>query len=84
MKKAALLLLAATSASATFLRADVRTGINPQSATNACSQHNLCGSCLSESACVWCAVAKTSVKANARPPAHAREGPCGKLEAAPL
>lgn len=55
MKKAALLLLAATSASAAFLRADVRTGISPQSATNACSQHNLCGSCLSENACVWCA-----------------------------
>lgn len=49
------LLLACTSASGTFLRADVRTGINPQSAKNACAQHNLCGSCLTEASCVWCA-----------------------------
>lgn len=49
------LLLACSSASATFLRADVRTGINPQSAPNACAQHNLCGSCLAEASCVWCA-----------------------------
>ena len=37
--------------------ADVKTGVKPQQATSnsACNKHTLCGSCLTESACVWCA-----------------------------
>ena len=39
--------------------ADVKTGVRPQQAaqdaSSQCSQHTLCGSCLTESSCVWCA-----------------------------
>ena len=37
--------------------ADVKTGVKPQQATSnsACNKHTLCGSCLTESACVQCA-----------------------------